>query len=374
MIDLTDRPLFARQMFEAWNPVLGLSEGEHARAIETGFQALETYERDLRRMGRDVLDLLERERRIGIVVLGRVYHHDPGLNHGILEELQKLGYPILSHASLPLDADVLDRLFGEEVRAGLTAHPLDITDVWKNAFSASTNHKVWAAKFVARHPNLVALELSSFKCGHDAPIYTVIEQIIQRSGTPYFAFKDIDENRPAGSIKIRVETIHYFLTRYREQFLHHTSGARHRARRLAGGTGARRHENGLMAAGGVFRLAADVVVILHAAFACFIIAGGALVWRWPRAAWAHVPAVIWGVAVELGGWVCPLTPLENALRLRGGGDAYQGAFVDHYIIPLLYPDRLTPVRQALLGCVALGINAAVYGVLLSRRHRAQRGR
>ena len=171
----------------------------------------------MRRRGRDVIDRLERERRIGIVVLARSYHHDPGLNHGILEELQKLGYPILSQSTLPLDEDLLERLFGDEVRAGVIAHPLDITDVWKNAFSASTNHKIWAAKFTARHPNLVALELSSFKCGHDAPIYTVIEQIIGRSGTPYFAFKDIDENKPSASIKIRVETIHYFLTRYAEE-------------------------------------------------------------------------------------------------------------------------------------------------------------
>jgi len=164
-----------------------------------------------------LIDQLERERRIGIVVLGRPYHHDPGLNHGILQELQKLGYPILSQSTLPLEEDLLERLFGDEVRAGIISHPLDITDAWKNAFSASTNQKIWAAKFTARHPNLVALELSSFKCGHDAPTYTVIEQIIARSGTPYFAFKDIDENKPSASIKIRVETIHYFLTRYAEQ-------------------------------------------------------------------------------------------------------------------------------------------------------------
>jgi hypothetical protein len=75
---------------------------------------------------------------------------------------------------------------------------------------------VWAAKFTARHPNLVALELSSFKCGHDAPIYSAVEGIIEKSGTPYFSFKDIDENKPTGSIRIRVETIHYFLKRYVE--------------------------------------------------------------------------------------------------------------------------------------------------------------
>jgi len=114
---------------------------------------------------------------------------------------------------------LLDRLFGEEVRAGLISSPLEITDVWKNSYSCSTNNKVWAAKFTARHPNLVALEMSSFKCGHDAPIYGVIEGIIEQSGTPYFCFKDLDENKPSGSIRIRVETIDYFLRRYRDQII-----------------------------------------------------------------------------------------------------------------------------------------------------------
>ena len=97
--------------------------------------------------------------------------------------------------------------------------PLDISDVWKNRYSTSTNHKVWAAKFTARPPNLVALEVSSFKCGHDAPIYGVIEGIIEESGTPYFSFKDLDENKPSGSIRMRVETIDYFLHRYPEDII-----------------------------------------------------------------------------------------------------------------------------------------------------------
>ncbi len=96
---------------------------------------------------------------------------------------------------------------------------MSITDVWKNSYSENTSRKVWAAKYVARHPNLVALELSSFKCGHDAPIYTVVEEIVEHSGTPYFCFKDIDENKPTGSIRIRVETIGYFLKRYREDMV-----------------------------------------------------------------------------------------------------------------------------------------------------------
>jgi predicted CoA-substrate-specific enzyme activase len=216
LLNFADRKLLAQQLFQALAPILGLSEDENVRAVDVGFRELAAYEADIRQRARAVLDQLEREKRIGIVLLARPYHHDPGLNHEILEEFQKLGYPVFSQSTLPLDEDLLERLFGEEVRAGVIGSPLEIQDVWKNSYSASTNHKVWAAKFTARHPNLVALELSSFKCGHDAPIYTTIESIIERSGTPYFSFKDVDENKPTGSIRIRVETIHYFLKRYAE--------------------------------------------------------------------------------------------------------------------------------------------------------------
>jgi predicted CoA-substrate-specific enzyme activase len=219
IINFADRGLFAQQMFQCFGALLGLSEEENQRAVEIGFRQLDEYETGLRRHARRVLDQLEEEDRIGIVMLGRPYHHDPGLNHEILDEFQKLGYPIFSQSTLPMDEDLLDRLFGEEVRSGAISDPLEIQDVWKNSYSCSTNHKVWAAKFTARHPNLVALEVSSFKCGHDAPIYGVIEGIIERSGTPYFSFKDLDENKPSGSIKIRVETIDYFLRRYREDII-----------------------------------------------------------------------------------------------------------------------------------------------------------
>ena len=216
LVNFADRRLLAQQLFDSLAPLLGLSEEENVRAIEVGFAELAAFEDDIRKRARAVMDQLEAEKRIGIVVLARPYHHDPGLNHEILEEFQKLGYPVFTQSTLPLDEDLLERLFGDEVRNNAITSPLDIQDVWKNSYSASTNHKVWAAKFTARHPNLVALELSSFKCGHDAPIYTTIESIIERSGTPYFSFKDIDENKPSGSIKIRVETIHYFLKRYIE--------------------------------------------------------------------------------------------------------------------------------------------------------------
>jgi predicted nucleotide-binding protein (sugar kinase/HSP70/actin superfamily) len=219
ILNLQDEAVLADQMFRAWSGLLGLTREENARAVRVGYAALARFEAGMRRQARNVLDELEREGRMGIVTLGRPYHHDPGLNHGILEEFQKLGYPIFSQSTLPLDEDLLERLFGDEVRRGIIAGPMDISDVWKNRYSASTNHKIWAAKFAARHPNLAAIELSSFKCGHDAPIYNVIEGILERSGTPFFAFKDLDENKPSGSLRIRVETVDHFLRLHREREL-----------------------------------------------------------------------------------------------------------------------------------------------------------
>ena len=212
--------LLARQLYDQFVDVLGLSREENLRAVEEGYKAQDQFQNGtLRAQGREILKRLEAEERIGIVVLGRPYHNDPGVNHEILEEFQKIGYPVLTLQSLPIDDDVLSPLFEEDIKNGLIEHPMDIRDAWKNSYSENTSQKIWAAKFTGRHPNLVALELSSFKCGHDAPIYTVVEETVTRSGTPYFSFKDIDENKPTGSIKIRVETISYFLKRYRQDMV-----------------------------------------------------------------------------------------------------------------------------------------------------------
>jgi predicted nucleotide-binding protein (sugar kinase/HSP70/actin superfamily) len=212
--------LLTRQMYEQFVDIFGLSEEENARAVAAGLQAQSDYENKvMRAKGREILMQLEAEDRIGIVVLGRPYHNDPGINHEIMEEFQKIGYPAFTLGSLPIDRDILEKLFGEDVKSGLIKDAMDVSDAWKNSYSENTTQKIWAAKYTARHPNLVALELSSFKCGHDAPIYTAVEETVTKSGTPYFSFKDIDENKPTGSIKIRVETISYFLKRYREDMV-----------------------------------------------------------------------------------------------------------------------------------------------------------
>ncbi len=216
MLHMDEPALLVRELYDAWRDELGLSLAETRRAVQTAYKASEAFQARLQREGRKTLQQVEQEDRVALVVLSRPYHADPGISHGIIEELQKLGYPVLTQDSLPLDEPILERLFGQEVEAEICESALSIDDVWKNSYSENTNRKIWAAKFVARHPNLVGLELSSFKCGHDAPIYTLIEDIVEQSGTPYFCFKDIDENKPTGSIKIRIETIGYFLKRYSE--------------------------------------------------------------------------------------------------------------------------------------------------------------
>src|SRR5512145_621252 len=114
----------------------------------------------------------------------------------------------------------------------------------------------------------------------------------------------------------------------------------------------------------VYRLLADAVLVVHLAFVLFVVFGGLLVFRWPRLAWLHIPVAAWGSLIEFTGWICPLTPLANALRLRGGEAGYGGAFIDHYISNLIYPVSLTRGMQILLGTLVLALNAGVYGCVL----------
>jgi hypothetical protein len=116
----------------------------------------------------------------------------------------------------------------------------------------------------------------------------------------------------------------------------------------------------------LYRLLADCVVLVHVAFVAFVVLGGFLTWRWRGLAWAHVPCALWGIVIEFRGWVCPLTPLENALRARAGVEGYAGGFVEHYIIPVLYPAGLTRPTQAVLGTLVVVVNLIAYGVLVRR--------
>jgi Protein of Unknown function (DUF2784) len=119
----------------------------------------------------------------------------------------------------------------------------------------------------------------------------------------------------------------------------------------------------------IYRWLADLTVLFHGAFVAFVILGGFLALRWRRVIWLHVPAAAWGVLIEFGGWICPLTPLENMLRHRAGEAGYSGGFVEHYVVRALYPSGLTRSVQWILGGLALAINVLAYSLVIRRRRR-----
>ncbi|MCZ6807479.1 MAG: acyl-CoA dehydratase activase-related protein [Deltaproteobacteria bacterium] len=208
----TEPTLLKRAMFEAFRDELEITEDESDFAVAEGLTALERFDADLQAKGKAILDQVEYDNKIAILMVGRPYHLDPGLHHNIPDEFQVLGYPILSIRSIPKDEEWLRRFYkeGEDV--------LSIGDVWPENYSANSAQKVWAVKFAARHPNVAILDLSSFKCGHDAPTYGIIESIVSSSGLPSSSLHDIDANKPGGSIKIRVKTYAHSL-KLREEHL-----------------------------------------------------------------------------------------------------------------------------------------------------------
>ncbi|HEX8009949.1 MAG TPA: DUF2784 domain-containing protein [Casimicrobiaceae bacterium] len=123
----------------------------------------------------------------------------------------------------------------------------------------------------------------------------------------------------------------------------------------------------------LYRIAADAVLALHLAFIVFALLGGVLVLRWSRLLWLHVPAAAWAAFIELSGGICPLTPLEVALRRAGGEAGYSGDFLEHYLVAVIYPEGLTYGVQIVLGAVVILVNVAIYATIL-RRSRLRRGR
>ncbi len=216
-VTLNETLMCKQQMFREWGPLLGITVDESDFAVEQGFKALDAFEAEMQRKGREILDEVTRDNRVALVMLGRPYHNDPGLNHAVLEEFQAIGYPILSMRSLPRDPETIRELFAEDIAKGVIESGLDVSDVWPENYSTNSVQKVWAAKYAARHPHLACLDLSSFKCGHDAPTYGLIDSVIASAGKAYSALHDIDANKPSGSIKIRVKTYAHTLMLLREK-------------------------------------------------------------------------------------------------------------------------------------------------------------
>ncbi|WP_199615657.1 BadF/BadG/BcrA/BcrD ATPase family protein [Paenibacillus alkalitolerans] len=216
-VTFTEPNMMKKQLFEAFADHLQITEDESDFAVDEAWKAMDLFDAEMQEKGRTILEQMETENRLAILMIGRPYHSDPGLNHGVLEEFQVLGYPILSMRSIPKDEAWLRRFFSDDLKSGRVEYALEVSDVWPENFSSNSVQKVWAAKFAARHPNVAVLDLSSFKCGHDAPTYGLIDSIITAAGTPFSALHDIDANKPTGSIKIRVKTYAHSLGLHEER-------------------------------------------------------------------------------------------------------------------------------------------------------------
>jgi len=225
-ISFTEKNLLKRRLFGVWGPRLGVTQDESDWAVDQGYDALREYDRILESKGRAILEEVEREGRMAILMIGRPYHNDPGLNHGIPEEFQILGYPILSIRSLPKNRAFWKKYF-------IKGDPMDINDVWPENFSSNSSQKVWAARVAVRHPNFALLDLSSFKCGHDAPTYGIIDNMVKSARAPFSALHDVDANKPGGSIQIRVKTYAHRLKLVEEQLADQAEARAQLARALA---------------------------------------------------------------------------------------------------------------------------------------------
>ena len=216
-LNFDNRELLKKQLFGTWGEKLRITEDENNWAVEQAWKALAKNDADIMKEGRAILDEAVANDEIVILLLGRPYHTDPGLNHEVLDEFQSLGFKTISMRAIPKDEAYLMRYFKDDVANSYIESPYDIRDVWAENFSTNSAQKVWAAKFAARHPNVAVLDLSSFKCGHDAPTYAIIDKILGASRTPHLTLHDIDANKPGGSIKIRVKTFAYTLEQYQRR-------------------------------------------------------------------------------------------------------------------------------------------------------------
>ena len=211
----TDTNLLKKQLFNAWGDRLKITEDESNFAVQEALKAQKKYENHIQNIGKKViLDAIE-NKEIIILLISRPYHSDEGLNHGILKEFQALGYKVLSMNSIPKDEEFLKPFFKEDLEKGLIEDVFDIRDVWQENYSTNSAQKVWSAKFASRVPNIAVVDISSFKCGHDAPTYAIIDKILQTSRTPHLMLHDLDANKPSGTIKIRIKTFVYALEEYK---------------------------------------------------------------------------------------------------------------------------------------------------------------
>jgi predicted nucleotide-binding protein (sugar kinase/HSP70/actin superfamily) len=219
-VSLGDREMVTEQLYTSLKDVFDLDQEETARAVASGFAALDDVTERIRARGREILTWCAENQKPCVLVLARPYHMDTGIGHEIEAEIQACGYPILWLQYLPTNLDLMNWLFEADVKMGRIKSPFDIADVWTSSYSSNTNEIMWGAKVAARCPWITCVvRLSSYECGMDQPTYTPSQKIVEATGTLYFKFGDLDSTKPAGGIKIRVETISHYLGKYSAQII-----------------------------------------------------------------------------------------------------------------------------------------------------------
>ena len=214
VLHMDNESLMTQELWEFAGAAFGTSRSMHNHAVQQGWAAYRAFYDMLSSAATASLRAITGRNQVAVLFLGHPYHYDSGICHGIPDELQRRGYPVFTTESLPRDRKFLEALFGNDIRNGTLQDPFDIRDVWKHSLSENVSRKIWAAKVAARIPQLAIVDFLSFRCGPDASAMHVVEQIARCSKTPYYAFHDMDENKPTGSISIRLETIDYYLQQY----------------------------------------------------------------------------------------------------------------------------------------------------------------
>ena len=199
---LSEPTRLGEQLFETFGALLGIDGDRHARAFAHARLAVRTYRDDAARRGRVVMDRARRQGRAVAVILSRPYHADPGLSHGVSMELAARGIPVLGLLSLPVSPEAAD-----------------LTDIAPALTNSGSAEKLWAARVVGADPTLVAVDLSSFRCGQDAAILGTLTDLLDAADKPWLAIHDLDEQRPAATIRMRVETFVAALHRYEKRAL-----------------------------------------------------------------------------------------------------------------------------------------------------------
>src|SRR5882724_6633717 len=219
-VSLGDRHMVVEQLHSSLKDVFNLELEETERAVKAGFEALDAFTDTARKASRDILTWCATNQKPCILVLARPYHMDIGIGHEIEGDLQAHGYPILWLQYLPGDEDLMNWLFEADLKAGRIKSPFDIQDVWMSSYSSNTNEIMWGAKVAARCPWITCVvRLSSYECGMDQPTYTPTQKIVEATGTLFFKFGDLDSTKPAGGIKIRIETIVHYLAKYSDRII-----------------------------------------------------------------------------------------------------------------------------------------------------------